>query len=350
MTYPSEVLGGHMIKGYLADQIYKNEMEKMRKLFPEAEWSDIRPSRAGIKKVQTIPEIWLERFVSGFGISYEYKTGRLIFNGRSIKDDELYAHISLYLLSQNAKLTKSQVKDAVLVWKFQKEQEFTNKLRNIIAHAPEGGELVADWVFAITGKRNKLDIAVMKHFIWQTKRKIFGLEVGNHMMPVLYGKSGGGKSVAVSSLIKPLSDVALNSDMSLIEDQLFKKALGRNYVVFFDELAGSNRIDVNSLKQVITADRMEWRGIRSENMVSGSQNCTFIGCTNMPVVQRVLDSTSMRRFWQLNCRDKINWDLINTLNYLSLWKSVDEQSPSPIEPVLSQIKRVQEGLCSSVSN
>lgn len=333
-----------MIKGQLADLIYKKEMEKIRKQIPGIILSDVRPSRERAQKVLTDPEVWFEKFVSEGKLTYEYKMSKIILDGSPVKDDEFTAHISIYLLRNQVKITKSQIKDVLIVWKLKQEKGFLERLKLSTKFVVTEQDVISDWVWAVTGKRDKLDVAIVKHFVWQIKRKIHSLPVENHLMPVLFGKSGGGKSVAVSKLLEPLQAVTLNSDMGLIEDQLFKKGLGRNFIVFFDELAGSNKVDVNRLKQIITADRMEWRGIRSENMVSGSQNCTFIGCSNIPVVSRIQDPTSMRRFWQLGCKDKINWEVVNGLNYSSLWASINEKEPSPILPHLSKIKKLQEGM------
>ena len=64
-----------------------------------------------------------------------------------------------------------------------------------------------------------LDIAVVKHFVWQVKRKLIGLPVDHHIMPILFGKSGGGKSVAIHKLVEPLKELTLETNMSVFQDQ-----------------------------------------------------------------------------------------------------------------------------------
>ncbi len=158
----------------------------------------------------------------------------------------------------------------------------------------------------------------------------------------MYGKSGAGKSVAVSRLIEPLRRVALQTDMGIFGDQFSRRAFARNFIVFFDELQGSESADINAMKQIITAPVIEWRAMRSERVMSAPQNATFIGCSNEPVRDRIQDSTSSRRFWQINCVDRVDWETINSIDYVALWQSVDESAPSPLVAHLDEIRKVQE--------
>ncbi len=130
--------------------------------------------------------------------------------------------------------------------------------------------------------------------------------------------------------------------MSIFSDQFSRRAFARNFLVFFDELQGSDNADVNVMKQIITAPVVEWRAMRSERVMSAPQNATFIGCSNDPVRDRIKDPTSSRRFWQINCADQINWQAINSIDYLALWRSVDEKAPSPILAHLNEVRKIQE--------
>lgn len=172
-----------MIKGQLADLIYKKEMEKLRKQIPGIIISDIRPSRERAQKVLTDPEVWFEKFVSESRLRYEYKTSKIILDGSPVKDDELAAHISIYLLRNQVKITKSQIKDVLIVWKLKQEKGFLEQLKLSTKFELTGHDVVSDWVWAVTGKRDKLDVAIIKHFIWQIKRKINALSAEHHLMP-----------------------------------------------------------------------------------------------------------------------------------------------------------------------
>ncbi len=52
----------------------------------------------------------------------------------------------------------------------------------------------------------------------------------------------------------------------------------------------------------------------------------------------------MRRFYQLECQDHIDWETVNALDYSQLWQSVDESKESPIKAHLEALRAHQEVL------
>lgn len=293
-----------------------------------------------IKSIE--PKAWVIERLKEHRLDYDYKTDSLK-KGDSVFEETLA--VSLLRLDaheQNLEDLRSYIRDALNVYRHERSKVELTQLARSLTYASTQNDPVATWVTAVRGKRSDLDIAVVKHFIWQVKRKLSGQAVEHHMMPVLFGRSGAGKSVAVSRLIEPLKAVALQTDMSIFSDQFSRRAFARNFLVFFDELQGSDNADINSMKQVITAPIIEWRAMRSERVMSAPQNSTFIGCSNDPVRDRIKDPTSSRRFWQINCSDQIDWQTINSIDYLALWRSVDENAPTPILELLIEIRKVQE--------
>ena len=288
------------------------------------------------------PKSWVIEQLSRHNLDYDYKTDALK------KDDVIFEEslaISLLRLDareQDVEDLRSYIRDALSLYRHERAKGELGKLTQELSYCSSSSDLIATWVKAVCGTTSKLDVAVMKHFIWQVKRKLAGLSVGHHMMPVIFGKSGAGKSVAVSRLIEPLKSVTLQTDMGIFEDAFSRRAFSRNYVVFFDELHGSDSADVNAMKQIITAPAIEWRAMRSERVMSAPQNSTFIGCSNDPVRDRIKDPTSSRRFWQITCADKVDWETINSINYEELWSSVDETGPAPVIDCLDEIRNVQE--------
>ncbi|MCX6125408.1 MAG: hypothetical protein NTV34_11780 [Proteobacteria bacterium] len=135
--------------------------------------------------------------------------------------------------------------------------------------------------------------------------------------------------------------------MGIFDDIHSKRMLSRNFVVVFDELQGSEDVDINNMKQIITASTLEWRVMRSEQVGSAPQNATFIGCTNEPVKTRIVDPTSARRFWELRCLGQIDWNVINSIDYMALWRSVDETGPSPVIELVGAIREQQNHLKSA---
>ena len=295
-----------------------------------------------LKNSNLSPVDWIAEFMKFHKIIYDYKTDSIKQGEEAIDNRLALSNLRLSALSNGMDHYKNYLPDALAIWKKEQSKSALDVLRTRVTYTSSPNPLMEIWIKSITGSSDNLNIKVMEHWLWQIKRKLMGLEVDHHIMPILYGKSGAGKSVAVRNLIGPLQEAAIATDMSIFMDQFSKRQFSRNFIMFFDELDGAEGIDVNKLKQVITAPSLEYRVMKSEAFFSSKQNCTFIGCTNTPVRERIKDSTSARRFWEIHTQDKIDWDVINGLDYLALWKSINTTGPSPILPFLSELHLRQQ--------
>ena len=292
-------------------------------------------------KSNILPEQWVADFLRTNQISYDYKTDGYRQRGQVLEAKILIAKLRLSANKDGVQEINKYLNDALMLWRYDQQHNALSSILDRVVEPSDTSE-VAKWVKAATGSESKLDQAVVSHFIWQVKRKLNGMTVDHHMMPILFGRSGGGKSVAIHKLIAPLKEIAFETNMSVFQDRFGLRQFTRNYIMFFDELSGASGVDVNRLKQVITAPVMEWRVMHSEGVNSAPQNCTFIGCTNVHVSERIKDPTSARRFWQLTCADVLDWDLINDIDYDAMWREIDHNAESPIIPYLDEIKAVQE--------
>jgi hypothetical protein len=288
------------------------------------------------------PKEWVIERLREHELDYDYKTDALKKGDLIVEEALTISFLRLDARHLDVEEIRSYIKDALAVYRHERSQVELNLLVDQLSFVSTDSDPISEWVTAVRKKSSTLDTIVMKHFIWQVKRKLAGLPVEQHMMPVLFGRSGAGKSVAVSRLIEPLRSVALQTSMSIFSDPFSRRAFARNFLVFFDELQGSDNTDVNTMKQIITAPVIEWRAMRSERVMSAPQNSTFIGCSNDPVCDRIKDPTSSRRFWQINCADQMDWQAINSIDYLALWRSVDENAPAPVLEHLSDIRKIQE--------
>jgi hypothetical protein len=190
----------------------------------------------------------------------------------------------------------------------------------------------------ITGKSpaDPVDVAVLQQFIWQVKRKLFDRPVEWHLMPVLSGPQGSGKSVAVERLLAPVRALTLTGKgVNFVADERNYKALSEHYVCFFDEMSGASKADVDDLKQVISAKTNDFRPLHTNNNVKVAQNCTFIGVSNKDIRDLIRDASGMRRYYQLQTRgyDRAteadlfteNCRIINEeIDFVAIWQSVDE--------------------------
>ena len=177
-------------------------------------------------------------------------------------------------------------------------------------------------------KYDELDKAVFMHWMWQIKRKMLNMPVSYHIMPILYSdKQGVGKSYFIKKLIAPLKHVTLNWSLHLLSDSRNHMALGSFAIAFFDELQGAARTDIDILKNLITADDIAVRKFHTQQVISVPQRCSFIGATNRPLGEQIFDSTGMRRFYEFKIEGAMDWKVINDLNYLQLWRAIDEGLP-----------------------
>jgi hypothetical protein len=62
----------------------------------------------------------------------------------------------------------------------------------------------------------------------------------------------------------------------------------------------------------------------SHSVPSVKQSCSFIGCTNKNTFEVLWDPTGARRFWEIKTLPKVNWEIINSIDYEELWKGIDE--------------------------
>lgn len=189
-----------------------------------------------------------------------------------------------------------------------------------------GGTLepLKTWVSAVTGIADEREIGIMAHWMWQIKRKAIGKPVVHQVMPIIFGRQGGGKTVALEQLISPIKDFRLNLQMTSLGDERMYKGFAANLVILFDELQNIERTNLNTLKNQITTNTNTYRPLHTNLIVNIPMNCSFIGASNKPINENFSDSTGMRRFYQLNALQKLDWTTINGTDYKALWQCIDE--------------------------
>lgn len=206
------------------------------------------------------------------------------------------------------------------------------------------------FVVALTGKEDEVVEAVLAHFIWQVKRKIFGIKVAYHLMPIITGPQGNGKSWNVRyGFLKPLDDFIATPTLSDLSDRRHFEAYMYNFVVFCDEMQNAEQADVEGLKNFISAEKQTAREMYSTTIMEFKQNCTPIGCSNRSLATLIYDPTGMRRFFEIASDPHMprkGWEIFNTIDYTRMWRQVDEtkQGKGYLEPVWDKLKVSQEEL------
>ncbi len=188
----------------------------------------------------------------------------------------------------------------------------------------------------------EMQCAVLETFIQQVKRKLQNLPITNHLMPIIVGPQGIGKSTWVERFLGPLAELTTNTDFRQLTDDRNISLFSDNFVAVCDEMARINRIEIDVLKHVISASHLTRRVMRSNNVVTIRQNLTFIGTSNKEIDQLIRDETGMRRFVSLHFNKHPDFSLINATDYHAIWQSVDELGPDPLDKFRDRLKTVQE--------
>lgn len=211
--------------------------------------------------------------------------------------------------------------------------------------AQENLEPLLKYVEALTGRQDKTDVTALAHWMWQVKVKMANKSPSYHLMPIFFGKQEGGKTVALNKLIAPINNFRLNINLDQMGDDRYFRAMSENYVIVFDEMQGAQRTDIDALKKQVTIDYNDYRPLGTNEIFKVRQSCSFIGATNRPVSEQIVDSTGMRRFWQLNCLDRLNWTALNEINYTEMWQGIDElRKDGYVLDSIEAIRAVQENM------
>jgi hypothetical protein len=186
-------------------------------------------------------------------------------------------------------------------------------------------------------------VGIIKKFIWQVKRKIQNLPVTNHLMPIILGVQGTGKSEWMKRLVSPLCELTASTDFNQITDDR-NIDIWDNCVLILDEMGFASRADVDYVKNLITSDTLVRRVMRTNNVILVKQNAVFIGASNREVDQLIRDETGARRFIGIRFKKQTNFAFTNSVDFHALWQSVDERGEDPLVRFESQMKLAQEDI------
>jgi len=184
-------------------------------------------------------------------------------------------------------------------------------------------------------------IAILKKFIWQVKRKMIGKPVTNHIMPIILGKQGTGKTTFITNLISPIDDLTAPTDFQQITDSR-NMSIFEKYVLFVDEMGFASKSDVDLVKNVITAEVIGRRPLHTNAYVNVRQCATLIGASNRNMDQLIRDETGNRRFAPIDFRNDPDWEAVKDIDYRQLWAAIDENGQDPSIGFIDEIRERQE--------
>lgn len=203
-------------------------------------------------------------------------------------------------------------------------------------------DLMGVFVKAVTGTDSPMVVGALKHWIKNIKRRMAGKEVAYHLFPVIVGKQQGGKTTAFKMLVSPISwyVMSLNSIAALADEKNYK-SLSERFVCIIDEMARTDTTDANVLKYIITADKITARVMYTNIRATYRANASYVGTANQSVPNLIYDPTGMRRWLEVKAMNVLDWNVINTLDYVALWKSIDEEVDY-LAPIRVELEAHQE--------
>lgn len=200
---------------------------------------------------------------------------------------------------------------------------------------------IVEGLFDTTALSKGAVINSLKKFIYQVKRKMVHKPIKNHSMVIISGKQGSGKTTFVEKLISPVSEMSTPANFEQLTDTRNMELFDMN-VIFLDEMSRADRADIETVKNIITADKLGRRPLHTSKYVSINQNAVLIGCSNKNLDQIINDETGIRRFIPCKFKNNPDWSVLDDVDFIKLWQSVNEFGNDPIDEVVNEINNIQE--------
>lgn len=256
-------------------------------------------------------------------------------------------------------------------------QRTAQELRERIAFDPEaeedGRECLA-WVLRDVYQVENPDIAleVMRQFLWQVKRYVYGLTVAEPLMVNLKGPQGCGKSQFIKMLMNCRGLFRGSFVITGLEAVLDTRESSRwvdSYICYFEELAINKSADdrdlgrlVAGLKNLLTADAVSWRELGRHTINNVRRKFSAIAASNIPLTDVILDDTGMRRFFEIVIGRETRMEYAEhaevfgwkeqelgdhpetAMDPLLIWKSIDENRDEGylVGDVKTAVRKIQD--------
>lgn len=295
--------------------------------------------------IENDPRKWLEVWFDSKKITQK-SINDFIVNSERYPYDQLIAIMNCDFITNKPEKTRINLpvlKNALDLRIAQEIKMIHKQIAQKLKYEVDLKDNLSKFCLALTNRDCPVDRAIVYHFIWQVKRKIYGLKVYDHLMPIIYGAQGLGKSEAIKKLLSPLDGLWIEGKFTDLVDDRNAKFFESNFAMFFDEMKGATKADIEEIKERITSEFIKFRILYTHNMMRVNNNCSFIGASNKPVSLLIRDESGMRRFYEIKIEKKCHWNIINSIDYLAIWKDVNEEIDKPlIHAYLKDIQAQQE--------
>lgn len=187
----------------------------------------------------------------------------------------------------------------------------------------------------------------MENTIYRVKNFLNGSSraASAHLMVILFGEQGNGKSKFWINFFKPIGELFVEKfDMHKLNDNSYSYQLSVYPAVMFEEMAGADKTDVAHLKSVMDGGAAMMRESYARASVRVIE-ATMVGASNKDLRNSIKDETGNRRFIQFTTQ-LIDLKLLESFDFLKIWKSVDENAKEPPmyadKALLEDLKEAQE--------
>ena len=241
---------------------------------------------------------------------------------------------------------REQINDASLLWHRKRREARLAAVREMTAYDPSTIEAAINDLTQLAetcfDDDPALVVAAILKFVHQVKRKMAALPISGHLMVILLGEQGGGKSTLGRKMFEIIKEATNDASVADLTDAR-SIDLFNAFVIFLDEMAKAHKADIETLKNVITAPSLKRRPLYTNAVVNVTQKATFLGTSNVSELQELVkDETGTRRFLCLHCKPKLVWDVVNGIDWRTIWRSVDENGADPMLAVLDLLHDRQE--------
>jgi hypothetical protein len=86
---------------------------------------------------------------------------------------------------------------------------------------------------------------------------------------------------------------------------------------------GVEKADMSKLKSCITETVSAHRQLQGKRASNINNNASFIAASNKPLFENFKDRTGLRRFAEIKTLPRIDWVLVNSIDFTEIWKSID---------------------------
>lgn len=250
-----------------------------------------------LKNITT--EQWVHRFLEKNNVKTSYNQ-KISFNGETISPVALIRKAEIQWDNEGNKSKSGIIRNIIEEWEDESKNKIVNRTRKLFKYNGKknfaiGQDPLTIFTEALVGRdceKFSQHRAVIAHFIWQVKRKLFGYSVVEHMCPVLVGKQGSGKTEAIEKLISPLKHVSMEGSLGTFVRESERFVFGTYYIIKLDEFAkGTKAADIESIKNTITAPYVNYRTFYTQKMAYMPHVATFIGASNNSISEVFNDPT-----------------------------------------------------------